>query len=108
MEPAVYRSSGFPAAVVGEECGGLHARTADIKARLAQESISSQGNNCRQVAEPGPSMGRDNELVVLRAAVEALGRGEGTVVSVKGEPGIGKSAFGGRPVRGCPDGAGSR
>jgi tetratricopeptide (TPR) repeat protein len=38
-------------------------------------------------------VGRDAELAVLRAAAEALGRGEGTVIWVEGEPGIGKSSL---------------
>src|ERR1700749_858239 len=38
-------------------------------------------------------VGREHELTVLRAAAESLGRGEGTVVWVEGEPGIGKSAL---------------
>ena len=33
------------------------------------------------------------ELAVLRAGAEALGRGEGTVVWIEGEPGIGKSSL---------------
>jgi predicted ATPase len=38
-------------------------------------------------------VGRAPELATLRAAAEALRRGEGTVVWVEGEPGIGKSSL---------------
>jgi hypothetical protein len=38
-------------------------------------------------------VGRGPELAILRAGVEALGRGEGAVVWVEGEPGIGKSSL---------------
>jgi KaiC/GvpD/RAD55 family RecA-like ATPase len=33
------------------------------------------------------------ELAILDAGIEALGRGEGAVVWVEGEPGIGKSSL---------------
>ncbi len=38
-------------------------------------------------------VGREQELAVFRTGLEALGRGEGTVVWVEGEPGIGKSGL---------------
>jgi ABC-type transport system substrate-binding protein/class 3 adenylate cyclase len=39
----------------------------------------------------GPLVGRDAELATVRAAVERLAEGIGVVVSVTGEPGIGKT-----------------
>jgi AAA ATPase domain len=45
------------------------------------------------VDRPPQWVGRGRELAVLRAGVEALGRGEGAVVWVEGEPGIGKSSL---------------
>jgi tetratricopeptide (TPR) repeat protein len=44
--------------------------------------------------DPPPQwVGRGEELAVVRAGVEALSRGEGAVVWVEGEPGIGKSSL---------------
>jgi DNA-binding CsgD family transcriptional regulator len=45
------------------------------------------------VDRPPQWVGRGQELAVLQAGVEALGRGEGAVVWVEGEPGIGKSSL---------------
>ena len=45
------------------------------------------------VDRPPQWVGREQELAILHAGVEALGRGEGTVIWVDGEPGIGKSAL---------------
>jgi DNA-binding CsgD family transcriptional regulator len=42
---------------------------------------------------PPQWVGRGQELAIVRAGVEALGRGEGAVVWVEGEPGIGKSSL---------------
>jgi predicted ATPase len=42
---------------------------------------------------PSQWVGREPELADFHAAIEALGRGEGTVVWVEGEPGIGKSSL---------------
>jgi predicted ATPase len=38
-------------------------------------------------------VGRTPELAILTAAMEALDRGEGTVIWIEGEPGISKSAL---------------
>jgi len=45
------------------------------------------------VERPARWVGREQELAILRAGAEALRRGEGTVVWVEGEPGIGKSSL---------------
>ena len=45
------------------------------------------------IDRPPQWVGREQELVTLRAGAEALRRGEGAVVWVEGEPGIGKSAM---------------
>src|SRR5689334_20394816 len=44
--------------------------------------------------DPPPQwVGRGEELTVVRAGVEALSRGEGSLIWVEGEPGIGKSSL---------------
>jgi DNA-binding CsgD family transcriptional regulator/tetratricopeptide (TPR) repeat protein len=45
------------------------------------------------IDRPPQWVGRGPELATLRAGVEALGRDEGAVVWVEGEPGIGKSSL---------------
>jgi DNA-binding CsgD family transcriptional regulator len=45
------------------------------------------------IDRPAHWVGRRQELAVLHAGVEALRRGEGAVVWVEGEPGIGKSSL---------------
>jgi DNA-binding CsgD family transcriptional regulator len=45
------------------------------------------------VDRPVRWVGREQELAALRAGVEALRRGQGTVIWVEGEPGIGKSSL---------------
>jgi hypothetical protein len=45
------------------------------------------------INRPPHWVGRAPELAALRAAAEALGRGEGTVAWVEGEPCIGKSSL---------------
>ena len=45
------------------------------------------------IDRPPQWVDRSQELATLRAGVEALGRGEGAVVWVEGEPGIGKSSL---------------
>ena len=46
------------------------------------------------IIDPPPNwVGRGEELAVVRAGVEALSRGEGSLIWVEGEPGIGKSSL---------------
>ena len=45
------------------------------------------------IDRPPQWVGHKQELAILRAGVEALGRGGGAVVWVEGEPGIGKSSL---------------
>jgi DNA-binding CsgD family transcriptional regulator/tetratricopeptide (TPR) repeat protein len=45
------------------------------------------------IDRPPQWVGRSQELATLRAGVEALRRGEGSVIWVEGEPGIGKSSL---------------
>ena len=47
----------------------------------------------RPIDRPPQWVGRRHELAAFRAAIDALGRGEGAVVWVEGEPGIGKSSL---------------
>ena len=45
------------------------------------------------IGRPPHWVGRTQEVAILRAGIEALGRGEGAAVWVEGEPGIGKSSL---------------
>ena len=45
------------------------------------------------IGRPPQWVGRTQEMAILRAGIEALGRGEGAAVWVEGEPGIGKSSL---------------
>ena len=45
------------------------------------------------IDRPPQWVGRGQELAIVRAGVEALGRSEGAVIWVEGEPGIGKSSL---------------
>ena len=45
------------------------------------------------VDRPARWVGHGRELAALRAAAEALGHGEGALVWIEGEPGIGKSSL---------------
>jgi predicted ATPase len=45
------------------------------------------------IDRPPQWVGRQPELAAFRAATDALGRGEGGVVWIEGEPGIGKSSL---------------
>ena len=45
------------------------------------------------IDRPAHWVGRTQELAVLRAGTDALRRGEGAIVWVEGEPGIGKSSL---------------
>ena len=45
------------------------------------------------IDRPPQWVGRGQELATLRASAEALRRGQGAVVWVEGEPGIGKSSL---------------
>lgn len=58
-----------------------------IEAEVVEDVIATP----IQADAPLPLMGRDAELKRLLQAVEAAGRGEGAVMEIVGEPGLGKS-----------------
>src|SRR4029077_2667178 len=46
-----------------------------------------------------PMVGRDEELGIVRSVLEAAVQGEGQIIAITGEPGIGKSRFTAELVR---------
>ena len=55
------------------------------------------------IGRPPQWVGRTQEMTILRAGIEALGRGEGAAIWVEGEPGIGKSSLVAEALAGAGD-----
>ena len=68
------------------------SRSSRAWASPSRPSASSASANERRRAERTPLVGRDFELAVLERAMDGLVEGRGAIVSITGEPGIGKSA----------------
>src|SRR5205814_5002646 len=70
----------------------LSSRRRDIRLNTVFISIEHRAVRLEvRMGQPATVIGRDRELAALRGALDDAGRGNGRLVLVGGEPGIGKS-----------------